>query len=231
MHTPARWCKDIDEWSIDRPINDVGDVEGSCIHRTEFCNVTCYNIKLYKAFKGMAKKDIANEKFWQSLPTKHDVNSVSIKALQQQLFRSRRQTKRARLMSRGEGIKEVTDVFRVKILCESTPDTTWWLPTRAWRNKKLKQLIEDILFSIPNLQVNASTDPTTTRKEQKMLEESNWSTMFYGDDTQTKTLTGERRFLCPKTHKKLKGHCSLCKGGCFSQRTLGKRSDVHLSQH
>ena len=28
--TTTRWCKDINMWTIDRPINPVGDVEGSC---------------------------------------------------------------------------------------------------------------------------------------------------------------------------------------------------------
>lgn len=36
MQTTLRWCKDIKMWAIDRPINDVGDVNGSCVHRTSF---------------------------------------------------------------------------------------------------------------------------------------------------------------------------------------------------
>ena len=103
-------------WAIDRPINDVGDVNGSCVHRTSFCDASCYNVKLYKMFKGMAQKDIANEKFWQSLPTNKNDNQDSLKSLQQKLFRSRRQTKRARLMTRGEAIKDMSDVFRIKTL-------------------------------------------------------------------------------------------------------------------
>ena len=76
MQTTLRWCKDIKMWAIDRPINDVGDVNGSCVHRTSFCDTSCYNVKLYKMFKGMAKKDIANEKFWQSLPTNKNDNQI-----------------------------------------------------------------------------------------------------------------------------------------------------------
>ena len=86
--TTTRWCKDINMWTIDRPINPVGDVEGSCVHRTSFCDTSCYNVKLYKMFKGMAKKDIANEKFWQSLPTNKNDNQDSLEALQQKLFRT-----------------------------------------------------------------------------------------------------------------------------------------------
>ena len=47
-------------------------------------------------------------------------------------------------MSRGEAINDISDVFRIKTLCEATPDTVWWVPTRAWRNKGLKELIEDV---------------------------------------------------------------------------------------
>ena len=181
--TTTRWCKDINMWTIDRPINSVGDVEGSCVHRTSFCDTSCYNVKLYKMFKGMAKKDIANEKFWQSLPTNKNDNQDSLKALQQKLFRSRRQTKRARLMSRGEAIKDMSDIFRIKTLCEATPDTVWWVPTRAWRNEGLKQLIEDVLFPLKNIALNASLDSTNTEQEEQMLKDSGWNTMYFGNDT------------------------------------------------
>ena len=230
MIPTMRWCKDIRQWTIDRPINDVGDVNGSCVHRTPFCNDKCYNIKLYKMFKGMAQKDIANEKFWQSLPTNKNDNQDSLKALQQKLFRSRRQTKRARLMSRGEAIKDMSDVFRIKMLCEATPDTVWWVPTRAWRNKGLKELIEDVLFPLKNIALNGSLDPTNTKEEEQMLKDSGWNTMYFGDDTKTTSSVGDRRYLCPKTHKKLK-ICDTCKGGCFSQVVIGRQSNVHLSQH
>lgn len=230
MQTTLRWCKDIKMWAIDRPINDVGDVNGSCVHRTSFCDTSCYNVKLYKMFKGMAKKDIANEKFWQSLPTNKNDNQDSLESLQQKLFRSRRQTKRARLMTRGEAIKDMSDVFRIKTLCEATPNTTWWVPTRAWRNKGLKQLIEDVLFPLKNVAINASLDPSNTKEEEQLLKDSGWATMYFGDDTKTTSSVGDRRYLCPKTHKKLK-ICDTCKGGCFSKVVIGRTSHVHLSQH
>ena len=230
MQTTLRWCKDIKMWAIDRPINDVGDVNGSCVHRTSFCDTSCYNVKLYKMFKGMAKKDITNEKFWQSLPTNKNDNQDSLESLQQKLFRSRRQTKRARLMTRGEAIKDMSDVFRIKTLCEATPNTTWWVPTRAWRNKGLKQLIEDVLFPLKNVAINASLDPSNTKEEEPLLKDSGWATMYFGDDTKTTSSVGDRRYLCPKTHKKLK-ICDTCKGGCFSKVAIGRTSHVHLSQH
>jgi len=62
-----RWCDDIGMFASDRPINDVGDVEGSCIHRSPYCDETCFNIKLYKLYPNMFKRDIRIEKDWQDL--------------------------------------------------------------------------------------------------------------------------------------------------------------------
>ena len=52
-----RWCEDIGQFSTDRPINDTKNHEGSCIHRTPFCNITCYNNKLYKLYPNMHDRD------------------------------------------------------------------------------------------------------------------------------------------------------------------------------
>ena len=133
-------------------------------------------------------------------------------------------------MTRGEAIKDMSDVFRIKTLCEATPNTTWWVPTRAWRNKGLKQLIEDGLFPLKNVAINASLDPSNTKEEEQLLKDSGWATMYFGDDTKTTSSIGDRRYLCPKTHKKLK-ICDTCKGGCFSKVAIGRTSHVHLSQH
>ena len=131
---------------------------------------------------------------------------------------------------RGEAIKDMSDVFRIKTLCEATPNTTWWVPTRAWRNKGLKQLIEDVLFPLKNVAINASLDPSNTKEEEQLLKDSGWATMYFGDDIKTTSSVGDRRYLCPKTHKKLK-ICDTCKGGCFSKVAIGRTSHVHLSQH
>jgi hypothetical protein len=51
--------------------------------------------------------------------------------------------------------------------------------------------------------------------------------MFYGDPSGPKVPADQRVFACPKTFKKLKEHCAICKGGCFSP----KQVHVHLKQH
>jgi hypothetical protein len=238
MNNTLRWCSDIGMWSLDRPINDIPNtnITGSCVNRTSFCDVTCYNLKLYRMFPAMLTKDIRNEEFWQSLPTtrRHTYGNPSLESLRKKFKNSRRQTKRVRLMTRGEGIKDKSDVQRVRILCEEFPDIIWWLPTRAWRNAELRDLVQRYLMPLPNLALNASLDPTNTENEIRLLTADGWSTMFYGDDTReySPTMRGmERMFKCPKTHKKLKNHCGICKGGCFGLTSIGRRTDVHLSQH
>ena len=64
-----------------------------------------------------------------------------------------------------------------------------------------------------------------------MLIDDKWSTMFYGDAHKTTMSDNTRQFKCPKTHKKIKGHCGICKAGCFGQRVIDRQTHVHLSQH
>jgi len=87
-----RWCEDISQFATDRPINDVGDVEGSCIHRSPYCDKTCFNIKLYKLYPNMFKRDIRIEKDWQALTPENIHENIA------NFFkRKRKQTKRKRL--------------------------------------------------------------------------------------------------------------------------------------
>ena len=87
-----RWCDDIGQFAIDRPINDTNNHQGSCVHKTEFCMATCFNNKLYKLYPNMHNRDDRIESIWQSL------DPLSIKPF---LQRKRKQTKRVRFMTRG----------------------------------------------------------------------------------------------------------------------------------
>ena len=40
-----RYCDDIDMFAWDRPINDTENHKGTCDHRTDYCDKTCYNVK------------------------------------------------------------------------------------------------------------------------------------------------------------------------------------------
>ena len=57
LNTLFRWCDDIGMFATDRPINNTKDFEGSCVHRTPFCDVECYNVKLYKLYPAMHNRD------------------------------------------------------------------------------------------------------------------------------------------------------------------------------
>tara|TARA_R110001632_G_scaffold19263_2_gene58589 strand:+ start:71 stop:478 length:408 start_codon:yes stop_codon:yes gene_type:complete len=135
-------------------------------------------------------------------------------------------------MTRGEAFKTSVDVYRVKTMCLLNSDIMWWIPTRAWRDTKIKALIEKELMPLPNCAINASFDPSNTDDEWKMMIDSDWNIMFYGDDDlTTDPIYGKRMFKCPKTHKGLKGHCLDCKAGCFAQKAINRTAIVHLSEH
>ena len=219
----VRHCEDIGMFSTDRPINDVGDTEGSCLHRTPYCDEKCYNVKLYKMYPNMAVKDVRSEEIWQK------IKPLQVKEV---LARKRKQTKRVRHCTRGEPIKEVSDIWKIKAEAKATPETTWWIPTRAWRDPTLNFLIRTELFSIKNLAINASVDPSNSVEEWDMLESQGWNIMFFGDDSLDKSpASGKRMFDCPKTKWGLKGHCGICKAGCFSQTTIGRQQIVKLYEH
>ena len=151
LNDMIRWMADIGMFGMDRaidniPLADGTFVQGSCNkYKTPFCEKTCYNNKLYRLYPKMRERDIRCEMYWHKMG-KHNTWQIA-----EHLSKKRKQTKRARLMSRGEAITNKEDVFRVKALAEDTPDTNWWLPTRAWRSGHLRILIEDELMTMPNV--------------------------------------------------------------------------------
>lgn len=208
MKSTIRFCKDIGMFSYDR------SREFSCVHKTGFCEQTCFNEKLEKAFgHAIGPKDIRNDAYWLIL------NGRLVK---KDLARKRNQTKRVRLMTRGEAFKTAQDVYKVMEICQENPNTIFWIPTRAWRDKGLRSMIETTFALIPNARILASLDPSNTVKEVVGLKARGWSTMYYGDDNAT-----QDRYKCPKTHNHATGHCAKCIKGCFSE----ERVDVHLKQH
>jgi hypothetical protein len=213
MKTEIRWCDDIGMFALDRPIPT------SCVHRTEFCDRTCFNVKLYKFYKDMSVKDVRNEEYWQQLTGA---------AMRATFKRKRKQTDRARFMTRGEALKDHNDVNRVENIVLETPGTDWWLPTRAWRNALLLAQITSRLVPIPNLHVLASMDPSNSPEDWEQTRAVGLSTMYYGDDTYLTTPLGEEMFKCPKTWGHVKGACGVCKRGCFEGHG---RVDVHLQAH
>ena len=231
LNDMIKWGGDIGMFQIDRPINNIplADgtfIQGSCNRfKTKYCAETCYNLKLYRMYPNMKERDIRCERNWQKMG-KHNTWQIA-----EHLSKKRKQTKRARFMSRGEACANKQDVFRIKALAEDTPDTNWWLPTRAWRNGYMRMLIEDELMTMPNVSVNASFDPSNDEHDWEVMQiRHGWNIMFYGDDSPD-AIPFSKSFECPKTWKKMKGHCSICKGGCFSSTVINRQSIVHLSEH
>ena len=207
------WSKDIGMFAINRPI------EKSCHHKTKFCESTCYNNKLYAAFgHAMNPKDILDENAWQE-------NNSS--ELARTLSRKRNQTKRVRLMSRGEAFADLNDIDRVENILKDNPDSIFWIPTRSWRNSILWSQV-DRLRDYDNVRILASMDPSNTAEDWQQISDLKLSTMFYGDDNLKTTPIGEKFFKCPKTWKHLTGHCGICKAGCFKSN---KPVNVYLKQH
>ena len=213
MNSTIRFCADIGMFAYDRGIPQ------SCVHATEFCAVNCYNDKLYKIYPAMREKDEKNEKYW---------SLIDGKIVNRDLARRKKQTGRVRLMTRGEAFSKFSDVARVESILSENPDSVFWIPTRSWRHPILRFAVRKLADNYPNARILASTDPTTTDEEWAQLKADNWSTMFFGDDNQKITPNGDKHFLCPKTHGKVKAACAVCKKGCFR---ADKRVDVHLSQH
>ncbi len=203
-----RFCTDIGLFTMDRsPI--------SCKWRTIYCSKHCYNNKLYCAFaKGMRAKDARNDAYWDNYFYGKDIAGA--------LDRKHKPTKRFRLMTRGEAISTTEDIPKIIDLLKTNRDRLIMIPTRAWRNATLRQLVRIIGKAFKNVRFLASIDPSNTGEEINGLIDEGWSTIFFGDDSRV-----YGRFQCPKTWKHKKGHCSVCRKGCFSK----DRVDIHLKQH
>lgn len=211
VKSEIRFCADIGMYASDRSIKE------SCKWRTPFC-VHCYNHKLAKVFKGIAGKDIRNERFWDTLDGKQ---------FKQIMSRKRKSVKRFRFQTRGETFATMTDMWKVYDIVSKNPEIKFWIPTRAWRNPELRFMIEKWIMTLPNAYVQASLDPTNTKEEMESLKSSGWSTMTYGIEDSYMTPLGDVFHRCKKTHMDIKGHCANCSNGCFSD----KRVDVLLKQH
>lgn len=210
-----RFCDDIGMFAIDRSIPE------SCVHQTEFCKRECFNDKLYKLYPAMETKDVKNEIAWKA------ISKQSAIEFRNKLKRARRQTNRVRLMTRGEAFSDYADVERVRILLVHNPDSVFWIPTRAWRNPVIWSMVQSTIAPLPNARIHCSLDPTNDADETSWIDTMGYSTMYFGDDTET-----DSRFKCPKTWQTRKGsrkreYCSSCIKGCFADFKV----DVHLKKH
>ena len=217
MTPEIRHCGDIGLFAIDRP-------RGSCSHATEYCRAHCYNRSIERRFPACKPKDRRNERAWQSCSGADYAAALDRKQLP---------TKRLRLMTRGEAFETVADVERVRDIVAANPDRMIWIPTRGWRDPTIRRLIESYVMALPNVIVQASLDPSNTKREYRNLRSAHWSTIYFGDGSGWRGPTGEDTVKCPKTYRKFKGAkaCQTCKAGCFAPILRNRRVDVLLKEH
>lgn len=215
---PAGWryCADIGLHAIDR------SRENSCVFATAFCRETCYNRKLEGGLfrRGMATRDVSNDIFWE--------NGDLATGLP-------RNVTRARLVTRGEAFASKVDVSRVEMLANARPATVFWIPTRAWRSRVLRPMLESLRARCANLRILASIDPTNSDAELEMLATRGWSVMFYGDDDRNAIRAraeslGYRYSACPKTWHHVRGACARCRSRCFTAKP-SRPGFYHLKRH
>ncbi len=203
-------CKDLGMWAIDR-------APSSCAHKTEYCSQHCYMNKLKVAYKGIAPRRLRDELFWDGL------TGPKMREYLERMERTTLGADRFRGCTDGENFATLRDVYRWSGILRANPGTLFWLPTRAWRNRRLRTAIKRMIMTQDNARVLASIDPSNSPQEIDQLVTDGWSTMFFGDDNESPN----NGYRCPKTWKHATGHCSKCKVGCFSSQ----RVDIWLKSH
>jgi len=196
-----RHCKDIGMFALDRG-------RSTCKFSTEFCSERCYNNKFYTMNIGLDKRDHKNDAYWDALTSEQ---------FKKELYRKRLSTKRFRFCTRGEPFSVSSDVFLIAEIAKACPQTDFWAPTRAWRNKALRSIIEFTLFRMHNVYITASVDPSNTQEEIDMLVDRGWSTHFFGNDEQYPFVVPSKIIKCPsKWHHSIT--CVDCNVACFNKQ-------------
>lgn len=207
--TPViHYCNDIGMYSIDKALE-------TCIFKTKFCKLNCYNCKLFKMFDNMKLINQALINNWKNFNSETLKNMLGKKYTTISYFR---------YCTRGESINNVEDIMKIKDIAEKNPEIKFWIPTRAWRTSILRDKIVQELFPVNNIYVLASIDPSNTKKDYDNL--VGWRKMFFGDNN-LKDWFSTKMYHCPKTFNHLNNVCTTCKMGCFNRTT----EIIHLKQH
>lgn len=200
------WREELGMFCIDR------SRAASCVHQSEWCKENCYCAKFEVTFPNMLAAEEKYEAEWQALTGPE---------LSKQLRRKRKQTNRLRLCAFGEPFADKFDVARICDWLRHCPDTTFWIPTRAWRSSHLERLIRQHVMSRQNARVLASVDPSTLDEFLDKGLESYWREVAAAG-----VVPWDTHYQCPKTWQHKHGHCAVCQGGCFA-----RTGDIQLKQH
>lgn len=192
-----RKVKETGLWTISRSID-------SCIFASSFCRKHCYAILSTTQVWPNQKKEIQRlqEIFWKGLTG--DI-------LQQIIARKRSKINYIRFAGSGECITSLEDVLKVQDIVISNPNIKFWLPTRSWVDPDLCEQVENKLFPLDNLSVQASTDIETTRNQFGYLFSIGWNITFFGADVFPFSL-GYSDYLkkCPKTWEYKDNQRNVC---------------------
>jgi len=161
----------------------------------------------------MRAKDIRNEEYWKNL---------TVKSFALDLKRRHKDISRFRFCTRGEIFDTIESYNKVRELVTSFPNISFEAPTRAWRNKDLKELIESDIMRFPNAFIIASIDPSNTKEELETIK--HWRTLFFGDNN---THPFNNVVKCASKWEHIKGLCATCGNGCFSK----ERKHIWLKEH
>jgi len=219
---PIRFVPDLGMFAFSRG-------KATCLWSTKWCRKRCYNHKFYRINPKLVDID-QRDNFWWSGTRTPDFLTMMEKVGVKDRFR---------FAVRGEAWTCDDDVERIREIALARKDVTFWIPTRAWRDKDLAPVIGVRLLRLMNVRVMASIDPTTADPfDLQRLQDWGWRMLFAGDNAHgNQCLLGEgavirdpvysRYHRCEKTWLDEKGACATCTEGCFSP----KRVDVHLKQH
>jgi len=203
----------------------------TCVYCTTWCKKNCYFNKFYAMGWANIEWDKRDNQWWKSCTVDEFVEQAVVKIP----FNP----SRFRFSVKGEIWTCVDDVSKVRGICDRMPDTTFWIPTRAWQDSEMEAAIEDYgLLELPNARVMASVDPSVGNQDTlDYLHDCGWSILYVGhNEHQDQMVLGEEgleegltkgMYRCPKTWEEKLGHCAICAEGCFSE----KRVDVQLRKH
>lgn len=134
---------------------DIGP-DGSCPGATSWCELKCYAQKSYR-YPSVGTKYRGNLAMLRETPDVYrdallqDLESLKVGAV-------------FRFHTAGD-IANVGHVDIIRQACESRPDVQFYLYTRSWRIPEIRDAIVSGLFTVPNLTVWASTDPSVGADE------------------------------------------------------------------
>ena len=156
MSNPIRFVPEIGMFTFSRG-------KRTCKWSTSWCRENCYFNKFYRMGWATEESDKRDNTFWRGTDSGEFVTAVKIAA-------DFEPVPRFRFSVKGEIWLLKRDVEKVMLIALAMPETLFWVPTRAWHDGNVADLIERLIFPLPNARVLASTYAVLSRKMRKKVE-------------------------------------------------------------